>query len=253
MNKLILRILVAAAFGVVLSFTVLGQGTADLTYATCVRRCNHDRDVAIASNNLQRTQVQIQLGRDLIDCNVEYLGNPLASRRCRQEKRAAANARLAQLDASDRMAQRARLRCIAECRRQHDAGTSTPTSTVSGSVPLVGIVTLDCLPGGAPCRASVPEFCTKAASACDQCWRSLCGGGEWSFEAEVPLVVTLLAVSDPSKSPRVIATSSRKGQQTILSVPADIKLGAGEQLYFGFSSPGKPGKAVKVNIQRDKP
>src|SRR2546423_6742039 len=107
-----------------------------------------------------------------------------------------------------------------------------------------------CLEGGAPCRQAVRKICTLMAGACDDCWRSLCGGGDFSFTSSLPLDVKLMATTDATKSGRVLATSSRKGKQAMLRVPADLKLNDKEQLYFEFSSKEKPAGPVKVHIHR---
>ena len=88
------------------------------------------------------------------------------------------------------------------------------------------------------------------AGACDDCWKSLCGGGDFSFASTLPLGVKLMAATDPAKGGRVLATSSMKGKQAVLRVPADIKLNNKEELYFEFSSKEKPAGPVKVHIHR---
>jgi hypothetical protein len=117
---------------------------------------------------------------------------------------------------------------------------------------LTNDVDLDvCLEGGAPCRQPVRKICTLMAGACDDCWKTLCGGN-WSFGSNRPLQVKLLAATSPAMKGRVLATSSIKGKQAALRVPANIKLNNKEQLYFEFSSKEKPGGSVKVHIHRDR-
>jgi hypothetical protein len=106
-----------------------------------------------------------------------------------------------------------------------------------------------CLEGGPPCRQPVRKICTLMAGACDDCWKTLCGGN-WSFGSSRPLEVKLLAATGPAGNARVLATSSMKGKQAALRVPADIKLKNKEQLYFEFSSKEKPRGTVKVRIGR---
>ena len=106
-----------------------------------------------------------------------------------------------------------------------------------------------CLEGGLPCRQPVRKICMLMAGACDDCWKSLCGGN-WLFGSSMPLEVKLLAATDPAKNGRVLATSSMKGKQAALRVPADIKLNKNEQLYFEFSSKEKPAGTIKVHVHR---
>ena len=249
MKNLVLRILVLTAMGLVFSSTVFGQTRCESDYRTCVRACNTTRDQTLSRNALRRSQIRLQLGQDLTQCNVRFIGDPRGRQSCRNEKQAAANAALAELDRSDRQAERDRISCITECRRQLRECQQPPRPE-----PIVdGGFTIDCLEGGPPCRGAVSDFCKRAAGACDDCWRSLCGGGEWLIDSEVPLrSVTLVAVSDTSRRERVLATSSIKGKRAILNVPRDLKLRSGEQLYFQFSARIKPRQAVKVTIHRDR-
>jgi len=251
MKSFALRILVVAAMASLFALTGFAQTRCERDYRTCVGACNVTRNQTLARNNLRRSQIRIQLGRDLTQCNVRFIGDPAGRQSCRNEKQAAANAALAELDRSDRQAERDRIGCITECRRQlrecREPSQSRPEPTVNGEF------TVDCLEGGPPCRGAVSDFCTRAAGACDDCWRSLCGGGEWLIDSEVPLrSVTLVGVSDTSRRERVLATSSIKGKRAILNVPRDLKLRPGEQLYFQFTSRIKPHRAVKVTIHRDK-
>lgn len=251
MKSLVLRILVVAAIQLALSLTVFGQTRCERDYRTCVRACNVTRDQTLTRNALRRSQVRIQLAQALTQCNVRFVGNPAGRQACRNEARAAADAQFAELDRLDRQAQRDRLSCISECRRQLRECQQPPRPEPE---PIVnGGLTIDCLEGGPPCRGAVSEFCTHAAGACDDCWRSLCGGGEWLIDSEMPLRnVTLVAVSDTSRRMRVLATSSMRGKQAILNVPRNLKLESGEHLYFQFGSLTTGHKAVKVTIHRDR-
>lgn len=117
---------------------------------------------------------------------------------------------------------------------------------------LANDVDLDvCLEGGAPCRQPVRKICTLMAGACDDCWKTLCGGN-WRFGSSRPLEVKLLAATDPAKKARLLATSSMKEKEAVLRVPGDIKLNSKEQLYFEFSSKEKRAGSVKVHIHRDR-
>ena len=249
MKNLAVRILVLAAIELILSFAVFGQ-TCERNYRTCVRTCNLRRDQTQARNDIRRSQITIQLGRDLIQCNIQNVGNPTAREQCRNERIAAADAALAQVDASDLQAERDRIRCITECRRQfRECQAPAPREPV-----VTGPrVTIDCLDGGAPCRGPVSEFCTQAAGSCDDCWRSLCGGGEWLIDSEVPLSsVTLVAVSEASRSERVLVTSTIRGTRATLNVPRNLNLRRGEQLYFQFRSRTRPNRPVKVTLHRNR-
>jgi hypothetical protein len=249
MKSLVLRILVLTAIELVLSFTIYGQTRCDRDYRTCVRACNATRGRTLARNALRRSQIRIQLAQELTQCNLRHIGDPAGRQSCRNEKLTAANAALAELNRADRQAGRDRLSCITECRRQlrECQEPPRPEPTVNGGF------TIECLEGGPPCRGAVKEFCTMASGACDDCWRSLCGGGEWLIDSEVQLrSVTLVAVSDTSSNERVLATSSIRGKRAILNVPRDLRLESGEQLFFQFSSRAKPHKAVKITIHRDR-
>jgi hypothetical protein len=250
MKNLILKTLVLAALELVLSFTIFGQTRCEWNYGTCIRACNATRDQTFSRNSLRRNQISIQLAQELTQCNIRYLGDPAGRQSCRNEKRAVANVALAELDSSDRQAARDRLNCITECRRQlRECRASSFPVPID---PVKGEVSVDCLEGGPLCRGLVKEFCTMASGACDDCWRSLCGGGDWLIDSELPLKVTLVAVSDLSRSVRVLAISSMRGKRAILNVPRELKLESGEQLYFQYSSQTKPHKAVKVTIYRDR-
>lgn len=251
MKNLVIRIVMAAAMFFVFAFTGFAQGRCEREYRQCVRGCNTTKDQTLARNNLQRSQIRLQLGRDLIQCNVQFAGNPAARDACRRERRAAADAALAALDGSDRQAERDRISCITECRTRlrecRQPPSPQPQPVVSGGFEI------ECLEGGPPCRGAVSEFCQRATGACDDCWRSLCGGGEWLVDSEAPLgSVTLVAVSDTSRRERVLAISSIKGTQARLNVPRDLKLKSGEKLYFQFRSRTKPHGPVKITIHRDR-
>ena len=250
MKTLLSRTLIPAAMVFVFTFTVFGQARCEREYRQCVRGCNTTRDQTISRNNLQRSQIRLQLARDLIQCNVQFPGDPIRRRACRNEKQAAANAALAVLDRADRQAERDRIACIAECRR-HLSDCLQPPSPQPQPI-ISGGFEVDCLEGGAPCRGEVSQFCQRATGACDDCWRSLCGGGDWLIDSESPLrSVTLVAVSDTSRRERVVAVSTIRGTRATLKVPRDLKLRSGEKLYFQFR-PRRFQRSVKVTIHRDK-
>ena len=195
MKNLIVRILVLAAIELILSFTVFGQTRCERNYRTCVSGCNAARDQTQTRNDLRRSQITLQLGRDLIQCNVQNIGNPAARDACRNEKQAAADAAIAQLDASDLQAERDRITCITGCRRQfRECQNPRPEPSAGGRG------TIECLDGGAPCRGPVSEFCTLAAGSCDDCWRFACGGGEWIIVRRCRYAASLVAVSSASRS-----------------------------------------------------
>ena len=246
MKNLVVRILVLAAIELILSFTVFGQTQCERNYRSCVRTCNTTRDQTQARNDIQRSQITLQLGRDLIQCNVQNVGNPAGRDQCRNEKQAAADAAYARLDALDLQAERDRIACITECRRQlRECQFPAPEPSTGARF------TIECLDGGAPCRGPVSEFCTRAAGFCDDCWRSMCGGGEWIIDSEVPLrSVTLVAVSTASRSERVLAVSSVRGKSARFNVPSNIRLKQGEQLYFQFRSVTKPNRPVTMTLRR---
>lgn len=247
MNSPIVRIIILAAISFVFSVDVLSQDQCAVNYRNCVRTCNTTRDQALSRNNLERSQIRIRLGQQLIQCNVQYVNDRTGRQACRDEKIAAANAELAALDAADRQAQRERRNCIRECRRQLTECRQPPAPTPN----FGGSFEFECLEGGAPCSGPVSEFCQRAAGACDDCWRSLCGGGEFRIDSDAPLrTVKLVAASSPSGAARILATSSVKRGRLRLNVPRDIKLNSGEQLYFQFSPRTRPGQPMKVTLAR---
>jgi hypothetical protein len=233
-----------------------------VSYYLCEQRCDTARDNALRLNEAQRLLAAVAYNQARFNCIGEHAGDNAALTRCAQEAERAFSERMASLDASDAAAIATREQCGEECSRRlhacdaaNAAALSGSTGAVAGSVNVVGNVTVDCVEGGAPCFKPVSDFCQRASGACDQCWLSLCGGGEWVVEPvgeQLPLSTTLVAATDPSKSPRVLATSAARGNQAVLNVPPDIKLGGGEQLYFGFSSRKRPGGPVEVRIHRSR-
>lgn len=226
----------------------------DFSYHLCIQVCDADLREVLDRNNAERLRAFPDFQQALSAC-----GLPLddTARQCRQDAERAFNERLARLDVSDADARERRQRCAADCRRQHEecrAGNAAAfsTGTATANVDVVGNITIDCVEGGAPCFKPVSDFCQRALGACDQCL-ALCGGGEWTVETigeQLPLNTTLVAATDPSKNPRVLATSTTRGNQAVLNVPSNIKLSDGEKLYFGFSSQKKPGGPVAVRIHR---
>lgn len=230
-----------------------------LGYYLCEQRCDNALRNTLDANNRDRFFAFPDLQRALDLC-----GLPIddTARECREEAQRAFNDRIAALDAADAAARETREQCVAECGRQlrtcdaaNAALLSGSTGTVTATVNIVGNVTVDCIEGGAPCFKPVSEFCQRASGGCEQCGLSLCGAGEWTVETvgnQLPVNTTLVAATDPSKNPRVLAASITRGNRVVLNVPPNIKLAEGEQLYFGFRSPKKPGGPVEVRIQRSK-
>lgn len=221
----------------------------------CIEACDRTRDIALGENQLKRSLIQLQLTRDLLDCRLDNTGNPAAIQQCQADRNAAAQAQLASLDASDNTIRTAREQCVTRCRDQarecdDESQPERVTPVGGGGGPGVEI---SCIEGNnAPCFKEVPEICKVITGPCDNCPETLCGDGQWSFESETPLEVTLVAATDPAKSPRVLATSSPKGKEAVLGIPAGIKLNPGERLYLGFNSKDKPGAPVKAVLRRNK-
>lgn len=216
----------------------------------CIQECNSTRDRAILENQLRRSEIQLQLNRDLLECMINNLGNQAAIDQCRSEISRAAERQLEGLDAADNTIRAAREQCVERCREQARRCDEPDLTQPGGGGAGIEI---ECIEGNnAPCFKEVLEICTVIVGPCDNCWESLCGDGQWSFESDTPLEVTLVAASDPAKSPRVLSTSSLKGKEAVLAIPAGIKLNRGERLYLGFSSKEKPGGPVKAVIRRSK-
>jgi len=228
----------------------------------CRQECDDALSDTLNANNARRILDSVAHNQARFDCVSQHGGDNAALRECNEEADRVFNERMAQLDASDAAASETRERCVAECRREkdecdayNDSVFSNPTGAVAANVDVVGTVTAGCLDDGGPCFVPVSDFCQRASGACDQCTLSLCGGGEWIVETvgnQLPVDTTLVAASDPSKNPRVLATSTTRGNQVVLNVPSNIKLGEGEHLYFGFKSQKKPGGPVDVRIRRRK-
>lgn len=240
------RLLIFAGMSLFFSANVLAQN-CETRYRNCVNTCNATRDQALTRNNLERSQVQIRLGRALTQCNVQHVGDPVGRQECRRAAQAAADADFARIDELDRQARRDRITCITECRRQRTECLQPlpPTPNFGGRFEI------ECLEGGAPCSGPVSEFCQRAAGACDDCWRSLCGGGEFRIDSDVSLrTVRLAAVRNNWRRARILATSYNRGGSLRLNVPRNIKLNSGEQLHFQFTPRTRPGGPVKVTLTR---
>ena len=156
-----------------------------------------------------------------------------------QEKRDACVAECKQKDPAKKEA------CIKQC--DDAAKECANRTTLQPQLPSKRLDLKACLEGGAPCRQPVAKICKLIAGPCEDCWKTLCGGN-WSFEAGLPLQVKLVAATS-GKNGRVLATSSMKGKQAVLKVP-QIKLNKQEQLYFEFSSKQKPTGPVKLQVQK---
>ncbi|HEV7744200.1 MAG TPA: hypothetical protein VGO56_04310 [Pyrinomonadaceae bacterium] len=232
-----------------------------LMYVVCKQGCDQVFDQALANNQSRRDDIREARDRRLDNCVRDHAFDSEAQFRCENDVRLDADAQLARVDAVDAMAKKRRELCVQKCGTQlqecdasNAAAFASDSNSITATVNTAGTVTVDCIDGGprAPCFKPVSDFCQHATAPCDGCTLSFCGGGEWTVDAgnQLPLNTTLVAATDPSKNPRVLATSTTRGNQAVLNVPADIKLGEGEQLYFGFSSTKKPGGPVEVRIQR---
>lgn len=230
-----------------------------LIYHLCVERCDDILENTLDRNESSRSLATSDRLQALTDC-----GPPIddVARQCLQEAERVFNDRIAALAAADATAREMREQCAAECSDELHACDAANTAALTGrggtataNVNVVGNIKIDCVEGGAPCFKPVSEFCERASGGCEQCWQSLCGQGEWTVETvgnQLPLNTTLVAATNPSKNPRVLAASFPRGNQSVLNVPPNIKLGEGEQLYFGFSSKQKPGGPVEVRLHRSK-
>lgn len=215
----------------------------------CIRDCDRARDNGLTGTNSQRGTLTLQFAQDMTQCIVQNVGNQAAIEQCREETSAALRDAMARLDALDEAFRNTHGLCLTQCRQEGYACDNT-SLTANAIVDAIRPFEFECPPGGAPCFKEVLEVCTVISGPCDDCLRSLCGGGEWAFESETPVDVTVVAATDPLKNPRVLATSSMQGKQAVLNVPADIKLGREERLYLGFSSKEKPGEPFKLLIRR---
>lgn len=209
-------------------------------YQLCTQACDATLQSALDALAPELLRIELQRRQDISRC-----GLPIddAARQCIADADARAQREEARVKAPARAAQ---LQCIAGCKNKNNRCVNTPTK------PLQGSLDIDCLGNdGARCVTDLPKVCTQMEGACGDCGISLCGGGEWLFDAELPLTVTLVAAADLS-NPRVLATSTPSGNRAMLNVPADIKLNGQEKLYLGFASPKKPNGTVKVRVHRDR-
>ena len=159
----------------------------------CEQECDRTRDRALNENQSRRTQIMFQLQRDLLACRIDNFGNDVHINECQTEKSSAADANLARLEAADDVIRTVRQQCITGCidvakKCDYD---SIPRWLDLGGAHIDVPAEIECLEGGAPCFKEVLDICKRISGPCDDCWRSLCGGGDWLLEGDVPLDVTL--------------------------------------------------------------
>jgi hypothetical protein len=252
-SRVILVISLSTAFGLALAIAFgwyrIRSQECRAAQDRCIRDCDRVRDDGLAGTNGQRGIFTIRFGQDMTQCIVQHVGDPAATEQCREETRRALRDEMARLDALDEAFRETHRLCVGRCRQEGyecDNTPATATPLVSAQRPFE----FECPPGGAPCFKEVLEVCTVISGPCDDCWRSLCGGGQWAFESETPVAITVVAATDPLKNPRVIATSSMNGNQAVLNVPTDIKLSSEERLYLGVSPKEKSVGPFKLLIRR---
>jgi hypothetical protein len=221
-------------------------------YRRCIGDCERRLEEELSGNLIKQNMIRLEYYQRRRDCRINNLGDEEAIRQCQSEVDAWQAEELARIEALDNAARARRLQCEAECRKQ--ASHCDKELSFLGEIPPPSVsIEVDCIEdGSAPCYKKVSELCTKIAGPCDDCWRTLCGDGTWSFESDIQLEINLVAATDPKKDARVLSTSSRKGKQVVLPIPKNIKLNDTEQLYIGFSSNIKPAGPVRVLIHRSK-
>lgn len=195
----------------------------------CVDGCDRSHTEATSRIRLEEDLARLDHRQRLIDCAVQT--NP---QQCRQDE---AN-RFAQLAAGfeerKRAADRERDQCRIGCaRRAAECRGERLVEPAPNPLPVV----IEC--DGPPCIKEVPEICTQIAGACPQCELTLCGDPSWSFEADSPVTVALVAGS------RTLATSSGSGNRATLAIPKDIKLQPGEKLALRLDT-----KSKEVTLKR---
>ena len=87
-------------------------------YNDCVIDCGMIRDLELLKTGPERSLITVQLHQALRDCTAQHPGDPDGRQRCQDEKRAAAEPKLAALDARDNAAREAYAACVSECRRE---------------------------------------------------------------------------------------------------------------------------------------
>jgi hypothetical protein len=209
-------------------------------FQLCTQACDVDFQNALAALAPDFAAIERQRQQEVSLC-----GPPIndEARRCIADANARAAAAVARLKAP---ANAAHAQCVLGCRGRRNSCYELPHQ-------LKGAVEMDCIGWrGSRCFTGLPKVCTQMDGACGDCGISFCGGGEWKFDSEVPLTVTLLASVSDLSNPRVVAASTPVGNQAVLNVPTDITLDGKEQLYLQFSSTAKPKGKVRVQVHRDK-
>jgi|GEM_PF-5607350 len=198
----------------------------------CVEGCDRSHADAISRLRLEEDLAQLDHRQRLIDCVAQT--DPQQCRQDEQNRFAQATAGFEERKgAADRERDGCRIRCArqgAECRGE-------PLVEADENPPRVVIECIDA--PGTPCFKEVAEICTKIEGVCPQCELTLCGDPSWSFEADSPVTVALVAGS------RTLATSSGSGNRATLSIPKDIKLQPAEKLGLRLDT-----KSKKVTLER---
>jgi len=208
-------------------------------FQLCAQACDAARQSALNALAAQIVTVESQRMQDIFRC-----GPPIddAARQCIADANARADEAMRRLRAS---ADAAHAQCVMGCKSRNNRCARLPPE-------FHGDIDIACIGSGARCFKEVSETCQAISGACDDCGISLCGGGEWLFDSELPLTVTLVAAAPDLSNPRVLAASTPLKNAAVLNVPADIKLSGQERLYLGFDSTAKPKGAVKVRVHRDR-
>ncbi|HEX5709078.1 MAG TPA: hypothetical protein VFX96_17385 [Pyrinomonadaceae bacterium] len=251
MRRYVVPIVGALAVVVVAGFLLRYEIIRELECRLQRVYCSHECDQAFIRERFaiqdERNRLTEERNGRLGECADRFDRDSPAYQQCWAQVMEAFQPRMQELSQSEIFAVMVRDTCKENCEAICGERTAR-TGVIDVSTPVD--VEVGCVEGGAPCFKEVPKICTVISGACGECWRTLCGGGEWAFESDVPLEVTLAAAADPAKSPRVLATSSARGKEAVLDVPKDIKLDMGERLYFGFNSREKTRGTVKVVIRR---
>jgi len=205
----------------------------------CNRACETTFNQTVSRINLDRSLEELDHRQHLIDCNL----NVTNAAQCRQNEIARHDQAVAGFDSRERAANDARTSCEQAC---HTAAETCDRGESQSAPPHLGgggAVQIECIDTpGFPCYQKVDEICKRLGNVCDQCKLNLCGDGGWTFGAD-GLQETALVVMSGGKEARTLA--STKGGA--LTIPRDIKLGAGEELNVRFQfAPDAKGRTITV-------
>jgi hypothetical protein len=202
----------------------------------CADNCERRFVTDTLQLSIRRSQARITLGQRLIECNVNFIGNPQGREACAQEAQRAFESAIAEIDAQIQSLRRLYEECVAGCEEEEqrclDGETEPPITDYEQPFEI------ECIEdGGFICYKEVDEICQMVSGVCDDCWNSFCPGNDWQFESDEEIQVMLVAADSPSGSGRELARS-KLGKEVSLTAPKEVALETGEKLFLRFSGAG---------------